>query len=496
MLKTLFAIGALSLAWSCSDDSSSFNTNNPPPVTTPHALACAPSWHLLSTINYVIYPDNVVTDDMGNILGTMSWLPAPYDTVGKILDLNNNVIVQQVNKNALPVLMGEDLSPVYTIRDDAVYHLKLNATFDVLISPTNIIYDAAGNAIATYDPATGAIISIIDGTTLATYPPENVKTLPVINQFNKCAIYDPPPSSSSVTPTSSATPIASSATIPPIPTSSAIVPLSSASQPKSSATPKSSASQPKSSSSQPKSSAATGGCPNIKVVNGGAKGSGWATRYWDCCKPSCSWQENSGGNPSRQCGSNGKNESTDWGAGSVCSGGPMATCTSQIPFTVSGCDEYGFAFAAVPAANGGQCGKCFQLAFDGTGKYSNASNIKKLKGKKLIIMVTNIGGDVNQGQFDVMIPGGGVGMFNGCSSMGWGAQGEQYGGLLSDCEKETSYSAGKYASCLTEKCNSVFKNDSEAKKGCLFLADWMGGASNPNHNYQEVECPDVLKKKY
>ena len=111
-------------------------------------------------------------------------------------------------------------------------------------------------------------------------------------------------------------------------------------------------------------------------------------------------------------------------------------------------------------------------------------------------MVTNIGGDVNQGQFDIMIPGGGVGQFNGCAGMGWGAQGEQYGGLLSDCEKENNYNAGKYQECLKNKCNSVFSNDSEAKKGCMFLVNYMHAAGNPEHNYVEVECPDVLKNKY
>ena len=31
----------------------------------------------------------------------------------------------------------------------------------------------------------------------------------------------------------------------------------------------------------------TSGCPAIKYVNGGLSGSGFASRYWDCCKPSC-----------------------------------------------------------------------------------------------------------------------------------------------------------------------------------------------------------------
>ena len=51
-------------------------------------------------------------------------------------------------------------------------------------------------------------------------------------------------------------------------------------------------------------------------------------------------------------------------------------------------------------------------------------------------------------------------------------------------------------SCLTSKCNSVFSGDSQAKEGCLFLANFLEAAGNPEHTYKEVECPDVLKQKY
>ncbi len=269
----------------------------------------------------------------------------------------------------------------------------------------------------------------------------------------------------------------------------------------------SSSSKPASSSSSSKKTAssssrgnnggsAPAGCPEIKTKGGG--GSGWATRYWDCCKPHCSWKEHANGKYSRQCTNKGRTNDTNWDNGSVCDGGGSAmSCISQIPFTVSGCSDMGFAFAAVPASNGGQCGKCFQLTFTGAGHYNSTnSNTNAIKGKKLIIMVTNVGTDVEQGQFDIMIPGGGVGIFNGCSSMGWGHQGQQYGGLLSDCETESNYDAGTYQECLKNKCNSVFSGDSDAKKGCLFLAEFMHAAGNPEHNYVEVECPSILAEKY
>ena len=271
---------------------------------------------------------------------------------------------------------------------------------------------------------------------------------------------------------------------------------------------RSSASRVKSSSSSAKSTVksssssakqVSGKCPTIKVKGSG--GSGFATRYWDGCKPSCSWKENAGNaGPSKQCSANGKSPNTDYSAKSVCDGGSAATCTSQIPFTIDGCSEMGFAFAAVPASNGGQCGKCFQLTFTGTGKYETKANQKALAGKKLIIMVTNVGVDVEHGQFDIMIPGGGVGIYNGTSGYGWGNQGKQYGGLLGDCEDEIGYNANdlltKRKECLVKKCNSVFSSDATAKQGCLFLANFMEAAGNPNHEYVEVECPQELSSKY
>lgn len=212
--------------------------------------------------------------------------------------------------------------------------------------------------------------------------------------------------------------------------------------------------------------------------------------------PSCSWPENAGGKVAKTCGTDGKSTTSN-GAGSVCSGGSGGTCFGQVPFTVDGCTEYGFAFAAVPAANGGQCGKCFQLTFTGKGKYETKANHKALAGKKLIIMVSNIGGDVNQGQFDIMIPGGGNGAFNGCQRMNVATPGATYGGILSECEESVGYSGdllSKRKECLTSKCKQHYSG--ELQQGCLFLADFMEAAGNPEHNYEEVECPSVLSSRY
>ena len=245
---------------------------------------------------------------------------------------------------------------------------------------------------------------------------------------------------------------------------------------------------------------ALSGCPTIKYVSNGFNGSGFASRYWDCCKPSCSWTDNAGkGNEARECDSNQKlitNKSTK----SVCDGGSSSTCLSQIPFTPSGCSTIGYAFAAVPAGTKAICGRCFELTFTGTGKYETRLNHKKLKGKKLIVMASNIGYDVAGGQFDVMIPGGGVGYYNGCGKILGYNLGAQYGGFLTDCENEVGYSLSddqmytKRKQCLVKKCGTL--PNAQAKNGCLFLANFLEAAGNPLHTFKEVVCPDELKKKY
>ncbi len=245
----------------------------------------------------------------------------------------------------------------------------------------------------------------------------------------------------------------------------------------------------------------SGSCPGIKYVSGGMSGSGFASRYWDCCKPSCSWTENAGaGNEARQCDKK-MDLIKDYSAKSICEGGPAATCLSQIPFMLDGCDNIGFAFAAVPGETK-VCGKCFLLEFTGEGKYESKKNHALLKNKKLIVMASNIGYDVSTFQFDVMIPGGGVGIFNGCDDILGTDLGKQYGGLLSDCEEEVGYGGDdetiytKRKECLTNKCKTLFSSNTQAKQGCLFLSEFLEAAGNPLHNFKQIECPDVIKKRY
>ena len=49
---------------------------------------------------------------------------------------------------------------------------------------------------------------------------------------------------------------------------------------------------------------------------------------------------------------------------------------------------------------------------------------------------------------------------------------------------------------LKKKCSEVFANITEAKEGCLFLANFLEVSTDPIHNYKEIECPKVLKDRY
>lgn len=240
---------------------------------------------------------------------------------------------------------------------------------------------------------------------------------------------------------------------------------------------------------------------NINMILSIGSGKGWASRYWDCCKPSCSWTNNSGeGNEARSCYKDGSVIKDSPYEQSICTGnGEARTCMSQIPWYEG---DTGYAFGAVPGADAtGTCGTCYQLTFTGEGNFETTGNHKALKGKKLIIMASNIGYDVEGGQFDIMIPGGGVGAFDGCQDT-LGNMGERYGGLLSDCEKEIGYSGDDDSiykarkDCLSKKCSQAFSGKGDALKGCMFLVDFMEAAGNPSLTYEPVSCPASLKEKY
>ena len=263
---------------------------------------------------------------------------------------------------------------------------------------------------------------------------------------------------------------------------------------------------------------------------------GWGSRYWDGCKPHCSQRDNVDlkAVPFTVCRNcNIKNNEIpaftlspdievrydqwanppkfveDWvgykeTVNSCQPGGIAYACWDMAPIALS--EDLAYAFMATSLKNA-SCGQCFQIQFDG-GTHNGEKEIKEthrqLKGKTLIVMATNTGGDVEEGQFDIMVPGGGPGMFDSFAEqigVPKNQLGEGFGGFLTTCQREINdYNkpAEVYQECVRKKCNAVFSKPEhkDLLRGCLWFTDWFMAADNPTFISKEVDCPKYFTDKY
>ncbi|KAI1302869.1 K-family cellulase [Xylaria venustula] len=200
-----------------------------------------------------------------------------------------------------------------------------------------------------------------------------------------------------------------------------------------------------------------------------ASGTGVTTRYWDCCKPSCAWSgKASVSSPVKTCD---KNDSplSDADTKSGCDGGTAYTCSDNSPWAVNDTLAYGFAATAISGGTESSwCCACYQLDFTSG----------PVAGKTLIVQSTNTGGDLGSNQFDLLMPGGGVGIFDGCASeFGQSLPGQQYGGVSSR------------ADCDDANMPEVLR------AGCYWRFDWFENADNPGVTFTQVSCPAELTAK-
>jgi hypothetical protein len=261
----------------------------------------------------------------------------------------------------------------------------------------------------------------------------------------------------------------------------------------------------------------TRSCDGLMPGNISGGSSGWGSRYWDCCKPSCSWPENTS-HIAANCAIDGAEEiecfykdsagASSWlvDTKSGCQGGVAFMCYRHVPFAV--CEELAYGFAAVPAGNDA-CGKCFQLDFNGGFKHGEPKRAHAMmKGKKMIVMASNIGHDVAGGQFDLMIPGGGLGAFrDGCAKQ-WKVDvndesivGKGSGGFISKCQEKLGWDADPESLkvCVRGMCDNLFGKDPalhDLWEGCVWYVEWMHAVDNPTFTYKQVECPKELVDIY
>ena len=459
ILAFFASIFLLLVIWNCTE------SPNEPKQTTDNVGATF--YPVLTSGGFLILPNNLVTDFSG------STVVGVYNSDGTITSSEGIVLESNVNKNALSAITPAlfVINPDGSVTDINGTPIGVMDPSGNIVLPNGAVYSGSGDLLipptilsSATEPLSSAFIPLSNG------------EVPLSSAFIPFSSGEVPYSSAVIIPTSS-----SSQFVTPNSSSNWVPPTSSWTAPSSSSVPKSSSSVAKSSSSQGSQA------PNIKVIQGGKSGSGYATRYWDSCKPHCAW-EGKGGPVARTCQRDGTTRAGS-GESSVCDGGNAGTCFDQTPIIIN--NDYAYAFAATPGG-GNDCGKCYMLTFKGTG--ADATNTptddahRSIKGKKLIVMSTNIGYDVDHNQFDLMIPGGGPGAFNGCSQMGISCAGAQYGGFLTTCSYKKD--------CLINMCNQEYGNKPSLKEGCLFLANWMNAANNPEVDYVEVECPSELEAKY
>lgn len=203
-----------------------------------------------------------------------------------------------------------------------------------------------------------------------------------------------------------------------------------------------------------------------------ASGSGATTRYWDCCKPSCAWpgKGSLAKGPLGTCDRSDNPLNDGGGTASGCdNGGSAYMCSSHSPWAVDDNLAYGWAAVRINGQTESDwCCACYELTFTSG----------PVNGKKMIVQATNTGGDLGENHFDIAMPGGGVGIFNGCTDQ-WGSPpngwGERYGGISNGAD-----------------CDSF---PEKLKPGCKWRFDWFGGADNPTVTFQQVQCPAEIVEK-
>nr|AZH23718.1 endo-beta-1,4-glucanase [Gastrophysa viridula] len=208
--------------------------------------------------------------------------------------------------------------------------------------------------------------------------------------------------------------------------------------------------------------------PDIVPVEGGLSGDGHTTRYWDCCKPSCAWKENIKTPtmvPVDTCAKDGETVVSP-SIQSGCAGGTSYMCSNQQATVINSTLAYGFAAGSFTGGvDYNYCCACMLLSFQG-----------QLAGKQLLVQITNTGGDLGSNQFDLALPGGGVGIFTqGCHDQWnapWSGWGDQYGGVSS-----------------AEQCGELPES---LQPGCRFRFEFLENADNPAVKFQQVKCPAEL----
>jgi hypothetical protein len=196
-------------------------------------------------------------------------------------------------------------------------------------------------------------------------------------------------------------------------------------------------------------------------------GTAVTTRFWDCCKPSCSWKAKADFTQPVQTCDKDQKPLTDFNAGTACNGGDAYQCSNQQPWAVNDTFSYGFAGIYITGhVEDFWCCACYQLDFTSD----------PLKNKTMIVQASNTAYDVTTtNRFSLAMPGGNTTTHDACAQQ-FGVEQSVFGtdnsgvSSISDCDN------------LPESLQA----------GCRWRFDWFKDALYPSTNFKRVTCPTEL----
>lgn len=219
------------------------------------------------------------------------------------------------------------------------------------------------------------------------------------------------------------------------------------------------------------------------------------THYWDCCKPSCGWDDGQGDDRialKAVCDSHGDTRQKGLEATSACDEGARGRgatmCADLSPFLDKATGIWMGYVASQDRGNKADCCDCYELALKAQGGDAGANATIPM-----IVQVTNHG--KVHGLFDLLVPGGGPGEFDGCrvafpKSATWSVPDQSvYGGLHHSSD-----------------CDVAYADTPSAAKACHWM--FSGGIFDPKPGYgikyvgdakvlgaKHVRCPAALNER-
>ncbi|KAF2497720.1 hypothetical protein BU16DRAFT_548789 [Lophium mytilinum] len=204
-----------------------------------------------------------------------------------------------------------------------------------------------------------------------------------------------------------------------------------------------------------------------RASNVSYSGSAVTTRYWDCCKPSCSWAGKAHfSSPVQTCDVHDKPLS-DFSAGTGCNGGTAYSCTNQSPWAVNDTFSYGFAGVFIKDhVEDYWCCACYQLTFT-----SGA-----IKGKTMVLQAHNTAYDITSvNRFALGVPGGNTSTSDACAAE-------------FNVPQSVFGTPGVGVNSRSD-CDNL---PDAMKASCYWRFDWFLDTDDPTVDFQRVQCPAAL----